>query len=223
MLKALRSHGLPFCNPPTNLFYNKMIMVQNNLIDYYNKNAENFIQDTINVNMDALYQPFLSLIQPGGNILDAGCGSGRDTLYFKNMGYQVTAFDASEELVKISSALIGHPVLHLSFDDIIFRESFDGIWACASLLHLPKAEMASVIKKLHRVLKPNGVLYTSFKYGLGEGFRNGRYFSDYTDESFRDLISEIPELQIISTWITTDVRKGRSDEKWLNILLNIAN
>lgn len=190
-----------------------------NTIKYYNCNADSFIRDTMSVDMVELYTPFLSLLPDSAVILDAGSGSGRDFLYFKSKGYQVTAFDASEELVSQSSLLIGQRVLHLSFEEIAFKEEFDGVWACASLLHVPRSKITLIMDKLCQAIKLGGVLYASFKYGDKAEVRNGRFFNDYTEESFQQMISELPKLKIIKLWNSGDLREGRAKEHWLNVLL----
>ena len=99
------------------------------------------------------------------------------------------------------------------------NEKYDGIWACASILHLPKKELKEVFKKMLVALKPGGWIYTSFKYGEYEGERNGRYFTDFTIDTFADFVQEIHNLQIKEYWITGDVRPGRGEEKWLNLIM----
>ena len=74
------------------------------------------------------------------------------------------------------------------------------------------------MQKISAALKPRGVVYTSFKYGDFEGIRGGRYFTDLTEESLAGLLMEVPSLQIVDTWITNDVRPGREEERWINIL-----
>jgi len=188
-------------------------------VEYYNTKAQEFYESTVNVDMSEHYRVFLSLLPQGGRILDAGCGSGRDSLYFINLGFQVTAIDASPVLAELSSKLIGQPVAVLRFQDMDFEKEFDGIWACASLLHVPRSEMHDVLSRLTRALKPNGVLYTSFKYGDAEGERNGRFFNDYNEQSFQCLLSKYPNLQQVSSWVSRDVRPDRAGEKWLNVLV----
>lgn len=198
---------------------NEMVDGMDKTVAYYNANAQEFYESTVNVDMSVHYRVFLSLLPPGGRILDAGCGSGRDSLYFINQGFEVTAFDASPVLAELSSKLIGQPVAVLRFQDLNFEREFDGIWACASLLHVPRSEMHDVLSRLTRALKPKGVLYASFKHGDGEGERNGRFFNDYNEQSFQRLLSEHPELQLLSSWVSTDMRPERSGEKWLNVLM----
>lgn len=191
----------------------------NPTIDYYNLNAENFIENTQNVDMHLVQNRFLRLLDENASILDFGCGSGRDTRYFLDKGYQVTATDGSAELCRRASVFTGIEVKEMMFEELDEIDTYDGIWACSSILHLPKIELLPVICKMCMALKDSGVIYTSFKYSDFEGVRNGRYFTDFTEDSFKKFIAKIPELTIEDYWITDDVRAGRSDEKWLNLIL----
>ena len=191
----------------------------NSTIDYYNLNAENFIENTQNVDMHLAQDKFLHLLNEGAAILDFGCGSGRDTKYFLDKGCRVTATDGSAELCRWASAFTGIEVKEMLFGELDEIDTYDGIWACSSILHLPKNELLLVIRKMSDALKSTGVIYTSFKYSDFEGVRNGRYFTDFTEDSFQEFIAEIPELTIEDYWITSDVRPGRGDERWLNLIL----
>ncbi|MCF8093704.1 MAG: class I SAM-dependent methyltransferase [Desulfotignum sp.] len=192
---------------------------QKETLDYYQSNAEKFFDDTVSIDLTDLYHPFLELMPETGLILDAGCGSGRDTRFFRRQGFDVVAFDNSSEMVKLASHFTGQDCLLLSFDDINFENRFDGVWACSSMLHVPKSNMINVLNKLCTALKHEGILYTSFKYGDDEVFRNGRLFSNYDEESFNAVITDQKELDILKYWKTNDLRPGREGEKWLNILL----
>lgn len=190
----------------------------NKTLDYYNQNAESFIQGTVSVDFKETQDKFLQSLT-GKKILDFGCGSGRDTKYFIESGYTVTAIDGSEELCKSASAYTGIQVKHMLFQDLNEVDCYDGIWACSSILHLPKEELKIVTQKMSRALKQNGIIYTSFKYGNFEGERNGRYFTDFTLDVFKEFISDLKDIAIEEYWITGDVRPGREDEKWLNLIL----
>lgn len=186
-------------------------------IDYYNKHAEEFTASTFEVDMESLYQPFLAELLEGARILDVGCGSGRDTLAFKNKGYQVDAIDYSEELVKKASRLTGIPIKLKSFYEVDDYEAYDGIWACASLLHCERTRLKEVIGKLVSALKPNGVLYMSFKYGNGDRQKDGRQFIDLDEVQAKALLGQFDRVQQIQQWITIDQRPERQ-EKWLNLI-----
>ena len=186
-------------------------------IDYYNNNANEFIDSTVDVEFGALQKQFAEMIPQGGRILDLGCGSGRDALAFKTQGFVVDAIDGSAEMVKAASELTGLPVVQALFDEYEPHKLYDGIWACSSLLHIPTNKLPSIIGKYASALKIGGTFYLSFKLGTWEGMRNGRWFTDLDEEKFRALISHVPTLEIADFDITSDVRPGREDEKWLNV------
>lgn len=155
-------------------------MLQNKTLEFYNKNAEAFVEDTIDVSFMEIQDRFLSLLPGGGRILDFGCGSGRDTKYFLEKGFRVDAVDGSEEMCKIAGRYTGTEVRQMLFSELDAVDRYDGIWACASILHLPKREQRSVLRKMTAALKVDGIIYTSFKYGEFEGERDGRFFTDFT-------------------------------------------
>lgn len=190
-----------------------------NTLKYYEENANQFVQGTVSVDFKQTQDKFLGKLKIGDSILDFGCGSGRDTKYFADKGFQVEATDGSLELCKLASEHTGIPVRQMLFEELNELEKYDGIWACSSILHLSKDALAKVLKKMADALKGKGVIYTSFKYGEFEGERNGRYFTDFTIETFKEYLQEIPELQMEEYWITSDVRPGRGEEKWLNLIL----
>lgn len=190
-----------------------------NTLTYYNQNAAQFYTGTVSVDFIAIRQRFLSYIPNPAVILDFGCGSGRDTKAFLDQGYQVEAIDGSEELCKLATQYTGIQVRHMLFRELDTKEKYDGIWACSSILHLPKDDLADVMRKMTTTLKPNGIIYTSFKYGTFSGERNGRYFTDMTETAFADFISNIEALQVEEQWISSDVRPGRGEERWLNLIL----
>lgn len=188
-------------------------------ISFYNNNTESFIKNTLKANMNDSRDKFLAYMPKGGRILDFGCGSGRDTKAFLEKGYQVEAIDGSEELCQYASEYTGILVKHMLFQELSEKEKYDGIWACASILHIERNELKSVLTKMTAALKWNGIIYTSFKYGDSEGERNGRYFTDFTEQFMVELLLSIPDLQIAGQWITNDVRPDRENEQWLNLLL----
>lgn len=188
-------------------------------IDYYNKNAQSFIDGTVSADFTQIQNIFLELLPKNACILDFGCGSGRDTKYFLDCGYQVDAIDGSGELCKAASEYTGIDVKQMLFQELDEVEKYDGIWACASILHVKKNELPDIIRKISLATKKNGIIYISFKYGDFEGERNGRYFTGMTEISMKELLENFPELNVEKQWITGDVRPGRGDERWLNIIL----
>ena len=171
------------------------------------------------MNFTEIQDVFLGMIPTGGKILDFGCGSGRDTRYFLSKGYEVDAIDGSEELCKMASQYTGIEVKQMLFEELDMEEEYDGIWACASILHVKKNQFPDVIKRIAIAKKNDGIVYVSFKYGDFEGVRNGRFFTYLTEQSFEEILDEIPELIIEKSWISADVRAERGKEQWLNMLL----
>lgn len=194
-------------------------MSENRTLDYYNKNASSFAETTIDVDFQETQKRFQKLLPMQGYILDFGCGSGRDTKYFLNQNFKVDAIDGSEKLCRIASDYTDIKVKKMLFKELDEIEKYDGIWACASILHLPQNELQMVFRKMVRALKRDGIIYTSFKYGDFEGERNGRYFIDFTEEKFNKFILNIENVKLNEEWITCDVRPGRGEEKWLNLIL----
>ena len=186
-------------------------------IDYYNSNAAAFAAGTENADMSECRGRFLSYLTPGAAILDAGCGSGRDMAAFRDAGYEVGGFDASEELCRIASEKTGIPVKQLYFEELEGEEEYEGIWACASLLHVARTDLPDVLRRLQRLLKPSGILYASFKYGTGDRVKEGRYFCDLTGESCRSLMEQAGFV-VREIFVTGDVREGRGDVKWVNVI-----
>lgn len=194
-------------------------MSQQLTINYYNINAKQFVETTVLAEFRSIQRKFLDKLPVSSTILDFGCGSGRDTKYFIEQGHHVDAIDGSVELCKLASEYTGIEVKHMYFHELSEVEKYDGIWACSSILHLSVSELKDVMQKMEMALKPNGIIYTSFKYGIFFGDRNGRFFTDMTEETFGKLLEKIPGLSIEEQWVTSDVRPGRGEEKWLNILL----
>ncbi|MDC9496801.1 MULTISPECIES: class I SAM-dependent methyltransferase [unclassified Pseudoalteromonas] len=194
----------------------------NTTLNYYNQNAQTFSDSTLNVDMSALYREFLPYVVQNGYVLDAGCGSARDATYFKGQGFNVSAFDASPALAELASSYLQQPVEVKTFQELECVNKYDGIWCCASLLHVPKAELPQVFLKLQNALKPNGVLYVSFKYGDTERVHNGREFTDLTEQLLSSLLNQHTQLSIIKHWQSVDQRPGRESEVWLNAIIKAA-
>ncbi len=188
-------------------------------VEYYNDNAEAFVERTIDVDVSHIHDPFLQYLPEKAHILDAGFGSGRDAKFFQDNGFEVTAFDASVEMVKISSNLLGKPTLHMTFLDIDDESRFDAMWASASLIHVPYDEQASVMKLLHRSLKCSGIFFASYKYGQTQRDVAGRSFFDMDENTIQRYLKGL--FEVIEIWSTPDRISNFSAspaKKWLNIL-----
>jgi SAM-dependent methyltransferase len=185
--------------------------------EYYNQYAHEYFDRTVDLDLSESWERFMGLLPDGGSILDLGCGSGRDSAYFKAKGYDVTAVDGSEQMCSLAGIHIGQDVLNLQFSDIDFDKVFDGVWACASLLHVPSKEMPGIFHKIFKSIKPCGILYMSFKYGEFEGVRDGRYFTDLRIRRLKELLSGFDNIEILDLWKSEHA--GEEECIWLNALV----
>ncbi|WBV21141.1 class I SAM-dependent methyltransferase [Pantoea piersonii] len=190
---------------------------------YYQRNAQQFFESTVAVDMAEIRDRFTALLPAHGSVLDAGCGSGRDAKAFAEQGFQVEAFDASPELAELASQHSGLPVKVMRFQELDVSARYDGIWCCASLLHVSRAELPGVFRRLAKALKAGGVLYASFKYGQGEREDNGRVFTDMREGEIAGMLrgSEGSGLRVVQEWMSEDRRPERRDS-WMNVIIGKA-
>ena len=193
-----------------------MINPDEQTMDYYHRNAAGFVAGTVNASLDQSLTRFAELLPAGGCVLDWGCGSGRDSLALRKLGFEVTSADASPSMAAEALAATGTTVRVETFGELSEQAAYDGIWACASLLHVKPDDLPDVFERAARALKDGGVLYCSFKYGRFEGYRNGRWFTDLDEDALSALLA--PRFRDLALWRTADVRPGRGDELWLNCL-----
>ena len=191
-------------------------------VAFYDDNARVFIEQTRDVDMESLYERFCSLLPDHGSVLDVGSGSGRDALAFKQMGYEVVAFDASIEMVEATRRYANVETHHARFEDFTSEQRFDGIWACASLLHVRRGSLGFVLERFGSLLKKGGAFYLSFKMGEQEREKDGRYFNDMDERLLTALVADVPSVEVHEIWITEDRRPERSSERWLNAMLTKA-
>lgn len=184
---------------------------------YYQQFADEFFASTVGVDMAAIRERFISKLKPHAHILDVGCGSGRDAKAFSLAGFSVTAIDSSENLARLASAHCGFEVAVRRFEDVDEVDAFDGIWCCASLLHVPLAGLPVTLDRLWRALRPGGTLYVSFKHGTGERDHGGRRFTDADEATVRQWFGRWPDVHQIDVWLTDDQRRDRT-ERWTNAL-----
>ena len=194
---------------------------QTQTLEYYERNAESYFEATRDADLSSLYERFTRRLPPGARILDAGSGSGRDTLAFLRRGYSVSAFDSSPALCELSTRLTGVRTRILRFQELEDEEEYDGIWTCASLLHVPEAELPDAIACLVRALKPGGVLYMSFKHGAGERLtEDGRFFTDMTDDRLRWVLQSLSGVRLDELWMTAGEGQFHGRGEWLNALVS---
>lgn len=179
-----------------------------------------FFAATAGIDMSAspAMDRFLAHVPADGVLLDAGCGSGRDAAHFARLGHRVEAFDAHPELVERARKAFGINVETDTFEAFDRPERYDGIWACAALLHLPPDALPGALTRLARALRPGGVLYASFKDGAGTRTdRAGRFFHDLGPDALRAQLDAVPGLTTLETFFTPD-SANRPDTRWTNAL-----
>ena len=204
---------------------------------YYDVHAKEYAALTVKADMSPAYDRFLAYLPAGAAILDAGCGSGRDSLCFMKKGYDVTMLDASEGMCNCAEELTGRKALCMGFHEIEFADRFNGIWACASLLHVSEKELENVLAIFHRTLKRDGVLYASWKYGEAERWDGERFYCDMTEEKLRRVLEhadlkareglEVCEglearaelFDCLECWVAEDSLPSGREQKWLNVVL----
>ena len=188
-------------------------------IAYYNQNTQSFIERTVHLHMSFSQNKFISLLSPGMRILDAGCGSGRDSKFFMEKGFAVQAMDGSEKMCQMAQEYIGQPVVCMAFEEMDWEEEFDAIWACACLLHVKKEALSKILGRFHRALKEEGIFYASFKLGDREEERLGRLFSDYHLEEIEKVFLQDGLFELIESYETQDSRPDYKDKPWVNIIV----
>ena len=191
-------------------------------LDYYQRNAKDFFSQTINVDMQNVYQPFLEYLPKCNQaILDVGCGSGRDSVFFANQGFDVTAIDGSQNLIDLAKETDNRVNWQcMTFDEIAtqsWQNQFTGIWACASLLHMPFDDLPKILNDLLSCLRPTGILYASFKYGNSERKKDGRFFCDMNEERWQLIENQLNNAKPLKFWQTIDNRKNLQDI-WFNLI-----
>lgn len=171
-------------------------------IDYYDNNSRSFYDRTINVDLSDNYEKFLSNLQAGAHVLDAGCGVGRDTKYFLSRGYKITSVDASEKMVELAAIETNAQIIHTTFQELNFCDIFDGVWAQASLLHVPYEETREIYNKIKDSLKAKGIFYASYKYGTSFMPTEERDFYNMTEETIVPYLDNL--FDIVEIWTKND-------------------
>lgn len=182
-------------------------------IAYYDAHGDEFFARSADVEKLPHLTRFMARMPPGGVVLEAGCGSGRDALALRQAGFAVTAFDGSATMVRLASRHTGLAVLHMTFDEMAWESAFDGVWACASLLHVAPADLPAVFGRIGCALKPGGVAFASFKLGQGRRFANGRWFTDLGLDDLAALF-KAAGCDILERDVSSDLRAGREHELW---------
>jgi SAM-dependent methyltransferase len=194
-------------------------------LDYYNKHAKTFVQNTLNLDMSALLNRFIENLPTGASILDIGCGSGRDAKWLKERGFKVYAIDGSHEMVRLAQEILIDdcaPCLFEAFDPLrVFGKAidFDGMWASASLIHVAEDELKSVINLFGSYLKKGGKFYMSFKKSADNYQKEGRQFTNMTQLKYKRLIGDCPMFKLTDLFESQDIREDKAGEWWINAIL----
>lgn len=188
---------------------------------FYRENAQAYFDRTFNLSMDHLYRPFLDVVGEHGRILDVGSGSGRDVKAFRAMGYEAFGLEASPELAALATRHVGPYFTVARAESFVTSDRFDAIWACASLLHLTRAELYSTIRRLRGLLKPGGIFFATVQVGAGEHVQlDGRRYTYYSGPEFEGALIE-SGLQILRAWQSSDVMRP-DGPLWVNVLARLG-
>ncbi|MGI6736078.1 MAG: class I SAM-dependent methyltransferase [Anaerovoracaceae bacterium] len=185
---------------------------------YYDRHVRDFVDDTLDLDMSSMYRVFEKYIDAGGAILDLGCGHGRDVRHFISEGYHVTGIDGSRRMCDYASEYTGQHIQCKKFSELEYYECFDGVWASASLLHVAKKDLPDILKKIHRALRPGGYLFLSLKRGGFEGMRDEKYYSDYTEQEFFQLIEQCGGFAI-AEYVNSEDQREDNKTQWINVVL----
>ena len=188
-------------------------------MDFYEKNAEEYMESTKNVDMSSAYAHFCKHLKVGDAVLDVGCGSGRDLKYFLEQGFQAEGMEPSKAIyhvLKKQKDLIVYPVTIQKF---VPAKKYQAVWACASLLHLSKKEIIEFFSRIDDILFPDGVIYVSGKRGIETGYgKDGRFFLEFTEDLLQEILNCNPHLELVETWDSED-GKGRTEIRWMNFII----
>ena len=190
--------------------------------EYYEINAKQYAAATFSADMSEQYRRFLPLLKEGVRILDVGSGSGRDACCFQKMGYQVTALEPSKNLCREIRKVFPGEVICSDIQNYRPRERYDGIWACASFLHLQEEEVLCFFEKIDLYLNDNGIVYLSGKNGIPTGkAEDGRYFLEFTEELVGKILAVNERVKMEELWYTEDVSR-RDGFRWMNVMFRIV-
>lgn len=198
-----------------------MMEEEYNTLEYYNKNAQLYYEQTLVGNLQEIYDRFLKELPNNAYILDFGCGAGRDSKYFIDKGYKIEAIDGSIEMCKLASKYINQEVKCMKFNELDDVNTYDGIWACSSILHVEKEKLSNIMEKMINALKNDGIIYSSFKLGTGPKVEEGKYYNYLTKDTMENILIKMNcNVKIIDYFETLpSTKKIAVDTIWGNFII----
>lgn len=192
-------------------------------INWYDQNAEEYDRNANRCNPKSHLHAFISALKPGARILDAGCGNGRDVEAMRALGFDVHAFDASIEMCKLTEKRTHGQVKprHIRFEDFNDPEnSWDGIWAMASLVHTEPEALSEIVAKIRRSLKPNGVFFATLKYGeQNQILKDGRRMMRISEEKLQEAFMADGDLSVVPEIRVVNGRNSNGEvDTWINVM-----
>lgn len=187
---------------------------------FYRDSALEYVRQTVDLTgIEPLRRRFVDLLTPQSLILDLGCGSGRDSRFFLELGHHVVAVDPVKEIAACATQYLNQPVIVKKAEEIEEHDTYDGIWACASLLHIPKSRIEASLARIAEALKPGGILAMSFKRGEAERQdQHQRFFNDYTMTTMQSLLRHFPQLKRIELSESMSALRSKQ-QAWINVLV----
>lgn len=187
-------------------------------IDFYELNAHRYAGLTSSVDLSQLRSRFIKHLPPHARVLDVGCGAGRDLRAFKAAGFEAEGIEPAPALARIAREFSGCPVSVTTIDKLEANGKFDGVWACASLLHLRVAELPEALARIRRALRDPGIFFMSMQRGAGENAApDGRFYCLYEESEILDAVNGqgfVP----LDVWESGDALPERQAIRWINLL-----
>ena len=201
---------------------NTTVTPVNTTISYFDENAERCFADAFTITERTNQNRFLAQLPAGARILDFGCGSGRDTAYFRERGFEVVPTDGSAQMCRLAGDYLGTPVRVLEFNELDDEDLYDGIFASASVMHLFYDRLVEVFPKMVRALHAHGVLYVSFKYGDTDGYLGKRYYTNMNEQRLAELLATVPQLEVTEVGTFGNEHPDQPGFRWIYALLRKA-